>query len=85
MTRETNTLANAVMNAFWHPEAFTPTEDCPEELNAAKLAREYVISSVIHYIISLLIRSIIQFLVSLHQRLWTGRPITFQGNHEFVL
>lgn len=59
MTRETNTLASSVMNAFWHPEAFTPTEDCPEELNAAKLAREYVISSVIFYIIGVLIRSIV--------------------------
>lgn len=44
MTRETSVLANAVMNALWCPDSFTPTEDCREELNPAKVAREYVFS-----------------------------------------
>lgn len=46
MTRETNVLANAVMNALWFPDSFTPTESCTEELNPARVAREYVISFV---------------------------------------
>jgi hypothetical protein len=45
MTRETDVLANAVMNAFWYPDSFTPTEGCPEELNPAKVAREYVFTT----------------------------------------
>ncbi|XP_006463497.1 hypothetical protein AGABI2DRAFT_144791 [Agaricus bisporus var. bisporus H97] len=41
MTRETDVLANAVMNAFRYPDSFTPTEDCPKELNPAKVARDF--------------------------------------------
>ncbi|EKM75335.1 hypothetical protein AGABI1DRAFT_46681 [Agaricus bisporus var. burnettii JB137-S8] len=41
MTRETSVLANAVMNALWCPDSFTPTEDCREELDPAKVARDF--------------------------------------------
>jgi alpha-muurolene/germacrene-A/gamma-muurolene synthase len=45
MTRETDVLADAVMNALWFPEKYMPTqtpgkEQPVEEINAAKLARE---------------------------------------------
>ena len=41
MTRETDVLANAVMNAIWFPDAYKPTKDQPaEEITVAKLARE---------------------------------------------
>lgn len=42
MTRETDVLANVVMNALWFPENYRPTDEYPEELNPGKLAREYV-------------------------------------------
>ncbi|KAF9449584.1 terpenoid synthase [Macrolepiota fuliginosa MF-IS2] len=41
MTRETDVLANVVMNAFWHPEKYYPTKEHPEELNPGKLARDF--------------------------------------------
>lgn len=47
MTRETDVLATVVMNAFWFPENYRPTEEYPEELNPGKLAREYVTSLAI--------------------------------------
>lgn len=45
MTRETDVLSDAVMNAFWFSESYRPTthpgkEQPTEELNAGKLARE---------------------------------------------
>lgn len=45
MTRETDVLADAVMNALWFPENYKPTQtpgkvQPAEEINAAKLARE---------------------------------------------
>ena len=41
MTRETDVLANVVMNALWLPERYEPTkEQTDEELNPGKLARE---------------------------------------------
>ena len=45
MTRETDVLADAVMNALWFPERYKPTktpgkEQPLQEINAAKLARE---------------------------------------------
>jgi hypothetical protein len=45
MTRETDVLADAVMNALWLPEQYKPTktagkEQPAQEINAAKLARE---------------------------------------------
>jgi alpha-muurolene/germacrene-A/gamma-muurolene synthase len=45
MTRETDVLADAVMNALWFPEKYMPTqtpgkEQPAEEINPAKLARE---------------------------------------------
>jgi hypothetical protein len=47
MTRETDSLADAVMNALWFPEWYRPTASPGrtqprEEINAGKLAREYV-------------------------------------------
>jgi hypothetical protein len=43
MTRETDILADCVMNALWLPEQYVPTEEQPEdELNPGKLARELV-------------------------------------------
>ena len=49
MTRETDILADCVMNALWMPENYVPTkalgkEQPEEELNPGKLAREFVIS-----------------------------------------
>jgi len=46
MTRETDVLADAVMNALWFSEWYRPTkergkEQGEEELNAGKLARDY--------------------------------------------
>jgi hypothetical protein len=46
MTRETDVLADAVMNALWFPESYRPTsapgkEQAAEEMNAGKLARDY--------------------------------------------
>jgi hypothetical protein len=40
MTKETDTLANVVMNAFWFPDDYRPTEMFPEEPTPGKLARE---------------------------------------------
>jgi hypothetical protein len=46
MTRETDVLADVVMNALWLPDRYTPTRDQHlEELNPGKLAREYVVVS----------------------------------------
>ena len=43
MTRETDVLADSVMNALWFSDRYMPTKDQPkEEINAGKLAREYV-------------------------------------------
>ena len=47
MKRETDVLADAVMNALWLPETYKPTkapgkEQPSEEISAGKLAREYV-------------------------------------------
>lgn len=50
MTRETDVLANVVMNAFWFPERYKPTDEHPEELNPGKLAREYVIPYLVYLI-----------------------------------
>lgn len=49
MTRETDILADCVMNALWLSEKYVPTkapgkEQPEEELNPGKLAREFVIS-----------------------------------------
>ncbi|KAF7440249.1 Alpha-muurolene synthase [Pleurotus ostreatus] len=46
MTRETDVLADSVMNALWHPEEYRPTrspgkEQPAEELDAGKIARDY--------------------------------------------
>jgi hypothetical protein len=48
MTRETDLLADAVMNALWYPDRYMPTSipgkvQPKEEINAGKLAREYVL------------------------------------------
>jgi hypothetical protein len=45
MTRETDVLADVVMNALWFSEKYMPTkapgkEQADEELNPGKLARE---------------------------------------------
>lgn len=45
MTRETDLLADVVMNALWYSNKYMPTahagkEQPVEELNAGKLARE---------------------------------------------
>jgi hypothetical protein len=45
MTRETDVLADVVMNALWFSERYMPTkvtgkEQADEELNPGKLARE---------------------------------------------
>ena len=47
MTRETNVLSDAVMNALWFSQFYRPTsakgkKQPVDELNAGKLAREYV-------------------------------------------
>ncbi|KAL4267704.1 Alpha-muurolene synthase [Pleurotus pulmonarius] len=46
MTRETDVLADSVMNALWYPEEYKPTHakgkvQPAEELNAGKIARDY--------------------------------------------
>ncbi|TFK30274.1 terpenoid synthase [Coprinopsis marcescibilis] len=42
MTRETDVLADVVMNALWLPERYEPCKDQPaEELNPGKLARDF--------------------------------------------
>ncbi|KAL0946496.1 hypothetical protein HGRIS_012714 [Hohenbuehelia grisea] len=46
MTRETDVLADSVMNALWFPEQYAPTsapgkEQPEKELNAGQLARDY--------------------------------------------
>lgn len=44
MTRETDTLADVVMNALWYSDRYMPTTGQTEdELNPGKLAREYVV------------------------------------------
>jgi alpha-muurolene/germacrene-A/gamma-muurolene synthase len=41
MTRETDVLSDAVMNALWHSGQYMPTkEQGVEEINPGKLARE---------------------------------------------
>ena len=41
LTKETDVLADTVMNAHWFPERYTPTKSQPEkEISAGKLARE---------------------------------------------
>lgn len=47
MTRDTDVLADVVMNGLWFPEMYRPThtagkEQPAEEMNAGKLAREWV-------------------------------------------
>lgn len=47
MTRETDVLADVVMNALWYSNKYMPTsqpgkEQSLQELNPGKLAREYV-------------------------------------------
>lgn len=48
MTRETDVLADVVMNALWFSDRYRPTklfgkEQPDEELNPGKLAREWVV------------------------------------------
>jgi len=41
MTKDTDALSDAVMNALWFPDYYRPTASQPEEeINAGKLARE---------------------------------------------
>jgi hypothetical protein len=41
MTKETDVLADVVMNAHWWPEKYTPCKNQPEqEISAGVLARE---------------------------------------------
>jgi alpha-muurolene/germacrene-A/gamma-muurolene synthase len=41
MTKDTDALSDAVMNALWFPSAYRPTKGQPDgEIDAAKLARE---------------------------------------------
>jgi hypothetical protein len=47
MTKDTDLLSDAVMNALWHSDRYMPTstpgkEQPADEINAGKLAREYV-------------------------------------------
>jgi alpha-muurolene/germacrene-A/gamma-muurolene synthase len=51
MTKDTDVLADVVMNAHWFPDQYIPCKSIDgkeqpiEEIGAGKLAREYVFSS----------------------------------------
>jgi len=77
MTRETDALSDAVMNALWFSHFYKPTSaQGEEELNAGKLARESVISQFyISVQTSLTLSS--KFLGTLYRRRWARMPKSF--------
>ena len=86
LTKETDLLADAVMNAHWFPERYTPTKNQPkEEISAGKLAREYVYLMIIRLRgVLTIFAPLLQLLGTLHQELQARPGPPFQRNPRTI-